>query len=189
MESEIVIVSGLPRSGTSLLMQMLDSGGLSVLTDNVRTADVDNPKGYYELEAVKKTKQDPSWLPQARGKGVKMVSLLLYDLPPEERYRIIFIERDLDEVLVSQRKMLARLQQDPGRDDDMRRFFTLHLEKLHDWLRRQSHIAVLPVSYNNLLAQPMIEAQRINRFLDEKLDAARMANVVDPSLYRNRKCK
>jgi hypothetical protein len=186
MQHEIVIVSGLPRSGTSLMMQMLESGGMDVLTDRIRTADVDNPKGYYELEAVKRTKEDPSWLPQARGKAVKMVSLLLYDLPPGERYRVIFMERDLEEVLVSQRKMLARLEQDPGRDDDMRRFFTLHLEKLRDWLCRQSHMTVIPVSYNNLLAEPVFVAQRVNRFLDEQLDSAKMAAVVDPSLYRNR---
>lgn len=186
MQSEIVIVSGLPRSGTSVLMQMLESGGMGVLTDHVRTADVDNPKGYYEFEAVKATKQDPSWVPQARGKAVKMVSLLLYDLPPGERYRIIFMERDMEEVLASQQKMLARLHQGAGRDDGMRRFFVLHLEKLHDWLRRQSHIEVLHVSYNNLLAEPMAEAQKINRFLGETLDAAKMAGVVEPSLYRNR---
>lgn len=187
MNSEIVIVSGLPRSGTSLLMQMLESGGLGILTDNTRTADVDNPKGYYELEVVKTIKQDSSWLPQARGKAVKMVSLLLYNLPPGERYRIIFMERDMEEILVSQRKMLARLHQNPGHDDDMRHFFTLHLEKLRNWLRRQSHIDVLHVIYNNLLSQPMTEAQRINGFLGENLDVTRMANVVDLSLYRNRK--
>jgi hypothetical protein len=189
MDSEIVIVSGLPRSGTSLLMQMLESGGLGVITDNIRTADPDNPKGYYELERVKTIKQDSSWLQEARGKAVKMVSLLLYDLPPSERYRIIFMERDMDEILLSQRKMLTRLHQELGHDDDMRRFFTLHLEKLHNWLCRQSHIDVLHVSYNDLLAQPMTEAQRINRFLGEKLDATRMANVVDQSLYRNRKAE
>ena len=182
----LVIVSGLPRSGTSLLMQMLESGGLGILTDRIRAADVDNPKGYFELEAVKRTKQDPSWLRQARGKGVKMVSLLLYDLPPGEQYRVIFMERDIEEVLASQRKMLERLHQDPGRDDEMRRFFALHLAKLHDWLGRQSHIAVLPVSYNKLLAEPAIEAARVNQFLDDKLDAAKMASVVEPSLYRNR---
>ena len=187
MDSAIVIVSGLPRSGTSLMMQMLDSGGLAVLTDGIRTADVDNPKGYYELEAVKKTKQNPSWLPQVRGKGVKMVSLLLYDLPATERYRVIFMNRDLDEVLVSQRKMLLRLQRDPGDDGQMRRFFTTHLEKLHEWLGRQAHIAVLPVSYNQLLTEPATEAGRVNRFLDDRLDAAKMVGVVDPSLYRNRK--
>ena len=109
MDQEIIVVSGLPRSGTSLMMQMLAAGGVEVVTDHVRTADTDNPRGYYEFELVKKIKQDASWLPEARGKAVKMVSQLLYDLPAGEKYRIIFLERDLDEVLVSQEKMLERL--------------------------------------------------------------------------------
>src|SRR6266513_5601629 len=102
MNSEIIIVSGLPRSGTSLMMQMLDNGGIEVVTDNMRTADTDNPRGYYEFEKVKKIKQDVSWLPETRGKAFKMVSQLLYDLPPGERYRIIFMERDFDEMMLSQ---------------------------------------------------------------------------------------
>src|SRR5437899_6081528 len=101
MDSEIVIVSGLPRSGTSLMMQMLDNGGVAVVTDNLRTADTDNPRGYYEFEQVKKIKQDASWLPGTRGKAFKMVSQLLYDLPPDEKYRVIFMQRNLDEVLLS----------------------------------------------------------------------------------------
>src|SRR5947209_18564630 len=109
MNSEIVIVSGLPRSGTSLMMQMLEAGGLEVVTDGIRAADTDNPRGYYEFERVKKIKTDAAWLPGARGKAVKMVSQLLYDLPAGEAYRILFMDRDLDEVLASQEKMLARL--------------------------------------------------------------------------------
>src|SRR5688572_18254457 len=104
MPDEIVIVSGLPRSGTSLMCQMLDNGGIEVVTDGIRTADTDNPRGYYELEKVKKLKQDASWLPETRGKAFKMVSQLLYDLPRTERYRVIFMRRDLDEMLASQEK-------------------------------------------------------------------------------------
>src|ERR1700686_1129847 len=109
MNGAIIVVSGLPRSGTSLMMQMLDNGGLEVVTDNIRTPDTDNPRGYYEFEQVKKIKQDASWLSGTRGKGFKMVSQLLYELPPTEKYRVIFMERDLDEVLDSQEKMLQRL--------------------------------------------------------------------------------
>ena len=109
MENEIVIVSGLPRSGTSLMMQMLDRGGLAVVTDHVRSPDTDNPRGYYELEQVKRIKEDVSWLPATRGKAFKMVSQLLYELPANESYRVIFMERDLDEMILSQEKMLARL--------------------------------------------------------------------------------
>ena len=123
MDSEIIIVSGLPRSGTSLMMQMLSHGGLEVLTDNVRTADVDNPRGYYELEQAKRVRADASWLPDARGKVVKMVSQLLYDLPPTERYRIIFMERDLEEMLASQERMLERLGRAAAPRDAMKRSY------------------------------------------------------------------
>src|SRR2546430_7498795 len=109
MDSEIIIVSGLPRSGTSLMMQMLENGGVPVVTDHIRSADTDNPRGYYEFEQVKKIKTDTSWLPGTRGKAFKMVSQLLYDLPPSEKYMILFMERDWDEMLLSQEKMLQRL--------------------------------------------------------------------------------
>src|SRR5258708_1873402 len=105
MLAEIIVVSGLPRSGTSLMMQMLDHGGVEVVTDNLRAADTDNPKGYYEFEQVKKIARDTSWLSATRGKSFKMVSQLLYHLPPGEAYRIVFMERDLDEMLLSQEKM------------------------------------------------------------------------------------
>ena len=130
MSGEIIIVSGLPRSGTSLMMQMLASGGIEVLTDNLRTADADNPRGYYEFEKVKQIERDSSWLPQARGKAVKMVSQLLYHLPAGERYRVLFLERDLGEVLLSQEKMLRRLGRPAAPADEMRRAYTLHLERL-----------------------------------------------------------
>ena len=109
VDLEIIVVSGLPRSGTSLMMQMLDQAGIEVVTDNIRQADRDNPRGYYEFERVKKMKEDASWLPQLRGKAVKMISQLLYDLPESKQYRILFMERDFDEMLLSQEKMLARL--------------------------------------------------------------------------------
>src|SRR5205809_5271301 len=104
MSTEIVVVSGLPRSGTSLMMQLLHAGGIPALTDHIRAPDTDNPRGYFEFERVKKVKEDAAWLPDARGKVVKMVSQLLYDLPATERYRVVFMERDLEEVLASQEK-------------------------------------------------------------------------------------
>src|SRR4051794_27158211 len=109
MDTKIIVVSGLPRSGTSLMMQMLDHGGVEVVTDHIRAADTDNPRGYYEFERVKKIKEDASWLPETREKAFKMVSQLLYELPSSERYLVIFMERDMDEMLLSQEKMLARL--------------------------------------------------------------------------------
>jgi hypothetical protein len=187
MSTDIVIVSGLPRSGTSLMMQMLASGGMEVVTDNLRTADTDNPRGYLELEKAKKVKQDASWLPETRGKTFKMVSQLLYDLPATERYRILFMERDLDEVLRSQEKMLERLGGTAGPREQMTRAFTLHLERLHAWLAQQRNMEVLCVRYNDLVGQPEEQASRVCEFLGGRLDAEKMVQAVDPSLYRNRK--
>lgn len=106
--STVVIVSGLPRSGTSMMMSMLKAGGMELLVDSQRKADDDNPKGYYELEKVKNLRHDNSWLNEASHKAVKVISILLYQLPEDIRYKIIFIKRNLDEVLASQQLMLER---------------------------------------------------------------------------------
>jgi hypothetical protein len=187
MNTEIVIVSGLPRSGTSLMMQMLVNGGLEGVTDNIRTADTDNPRGYYEFERVKKIKEDTSWLPEVRGKVVKMVSQLMYDLPASERYRIIFMERDLDEMLVSQEKMLERLGRKAAPREEIKRAFTLHLKRLYQWLEKQKNMDVLRVSYNTLLQQPEEQARLVREFLNDGVDLERMVSTVDHGLYRNRK--
>jgi hypothetical protein len=186
VENEIIIVSGLPRSGTSLMMQMLQAGGIDVITDNVRAADTDNPGGYYEFEQVKKIKEDVSWLPATRGKAFKMVSQLLYELPASEQYRILFMERDLDEIILSQDKMLARLNRPTAPKVTIKPAFTKHLEKLHEWLVGQPNMQVLYVNYNHLVALPEPQAQRVAMFLEGKADGMRMARVVDQSLYRNR---
>jgi len=187
MASEIMVVSGLPRSGTSLMMQMLDSGGVEVVTDRIRAADTDNPRGYYEFEQVKKIKENSSWLPQTRGKAFKMISQLLYDLPATERYRIIFMERDLDEVLISQEKMLQRLGRKSAPREEIRRAFTLHLDRLHTWLRQQPNMEVLSVRYSDLVEQPQGEAQRVSDFVGSKLNVDQMVSAVEPALYRNKK--
>jgi hypothetical protein len=172
MNAEIIVVSGLPRSGTSLMMQMLDQGGIEVVTDNVRTPDRDNPKGYYEYELVKKIKTDKSWLPATRGKAFKMVSQLLYELPTGEQYRIVFMERNLDEMLVSQ---------------EMKRSYALHLERIRAWLRQQANMQVCYVEYAQLIERPEEQARRVSEFLGGRADIERMAKTVDPALYRNRK--
>jgi hypothetical protein len=187
VDPEIIIVSGLPRSGTSLMMQMLESGGVEVVTDHVRTADTDNPRGYYEFEQVKTIKRDTSWLPATRGKAFKMVSQLLYDLPPSERYRIIFMERYLEEMLRSQEKMLERLGRSAAPREEMRQAYALHLERLHTWLRGQGNMAVLCVNYNDLVEQPAGQAERVGVFLGGAVHIEGMARAVDPSLYRNRR--
>jgi hypothetical protein len=167
------------------MMQMLAGGGIDVMTDEIRTADSDNPRGYIELEKVKKIKQDASWLPAARGRAFKMISQLLYDLPSSEHYRIIFMQRDLDEVLASQEKMLARLGQAAAPRDVMKRSYQSHLVRLSDWLRGKSNMKTLYTRYSNVVRQPQEEAERFAAFLEREMDVEGMVQAVDPALYRN----
>lgn len=188
MDHYITIVSGLPRTGTSMMMRMLAAGGIDAVTDNIRTADEDNPEGYFEFELVKKIKDDKSWLAGTEGKVFKMVSMLLYDLPPGFEYKVVFMERDMSELLASQKKMLQRKGLDTSDEDDekTRRLYERHLGEIRDWLKRQKNISVLYVSYNSLLREPARYAQEVNGFLDNRLDAAKMSGVVNHALYRNR---
>lgn len=183
----LTIVSGLPRSGTSLMMKMLEVGGIPVLVDNIREADVDNPRGYYEFEPVKQTKADPSWVGPALGKAVKMVYLLLLDLPREFEYRVVFMRRDLDEILASQKAMLERLGKSSPLDDArMAALFRDQLARFDAWVKDRPNFRVLDVSYNDVIADPGPRAVEIDRFLDGGLDVAAMTRAVDPTLYRNR---
>jgi hypothetical protein len=184
----VTIVAGLPRSGTSMMMKMLEAGGMSVLTDRERTADVDNPKGYYEYERVKQIEEDVEWLEDARGRVVKMVSALLLHLPNDYAYKVIFMERSLDEVLASQRKMLVHRGEPTDKVDDvqMKALFGQHLDKVRGWLAAQPNVETIYVSYNEILEQPTAQVTRVNAFLGGVLDEEAMVQVVDPSLYRNR---
>lgn len=185
----ITVVSGLPRSGTSMMMKMLEAGGLPPLTDEIRTADADNPKGYYEFERVKKLdKGDTAWVPQARGKAVKVIAALLQHLPPDQRYKVIFMRRSIDEILRSQKQMLIRRGEptDKVSDEELAALFHKHLSHVTTWLETQPHVEVLYVSYNEVLSDPAPLVQQINRFLGGRLDADKMAGVVDPKLYRQR---
>lgn len=185
----ITVVSGLPRSGTSMMMQALEAGGLPVLTDHIRTSDDDNPKGYYEFEPVKKTKQDPSWVSDARGKVVKVIYSLVYDLPQQFEYRIVFLERDLDEVIASQKKMLLRRGSKGGGVDDkkLKELFQAELTRFRHWIRNQKCFSMLPIKYASMIAAPLKTAEKIDQFLGGGLDIYAMAAVVDPTLYRNKK--
>lgn len=184
---KITIVSGLPRSGTSLMMKMLEAGGLPPLIDQVRAADIDNPKGYYEYERVKQLPQDTAWLPEAEGKVVKMVSMLLYELPTNRNYQVIFMRRAMPEILASQKKMLLRRDKDMIVDDvEMKELFEGHLKNITGWLKEQNHLNVLEIWYNDMMKQPGVEAKRVNTFLGGELNEVAMASVVDESLYRNR---
>jgi len=185
----ITVVSGLPRSGTSMMMKMLEAGGVPPLTDAIRTADDDNPKGYYEFERVKKMdKGDVAWLPEAEGKVVKVISALLKHLPPEYEYRVIFQQRHMPEILASQRKMLARRGENADKMDDaqMAALFAKHLRSVEAWLAEQPNFSTLYVHYSEVLANPLPHAEKINAFLGGGLNVAAMAMVVDPDLYRNR---
>ncbi|WP_374686568.1 sulfotransferase [Promineifilum sp.] len=185
----IVVVSGLPRSGTSMMMKMLEAGGIPPLTDKLRTADKDNPKGYYEFERVKQLdKGDTAWLPQAEGKVVKVISALLKHLPSDYRYQVIFQRRHMSEILASQRKMLVHRGEDPDKMDDAQvaALFERHVQQIEQWLGQQPNIEVLYTHYSDVMADPLAEIDRIGRFLGRDLDVRAMAEVVDPDLYRNR---
>lgn len=185
--SFVTIVSGLPRSGTSMMMRMLDVGGMPVLVDNIRVADDDNPRGYYEYEPVKQTRRDSSWVQNAGGKAVKLVYRLLYDLPRDYQYRVLFMRRNLNEVLASQRKMLARDGRgDEVEDAEMAALFRAELAKFDAWIKQQSNFSLIDVQYNDLLDEPGPVISRVAEFLSGSVDPQRMATVVDKSLYRNR---
>jgi hypothetical protein len=187
MSETITVVSGLPRSGTSMMMRVLQAGGLPVLADGQRAADEDNPHGYFELEQVKRTVADPSWIAGARGRAVKVIARLLPDLPAGEGYKVLFMRRDLDEVLRSQRKMLERRGEPPGpADEEMRRLLLGHVIETEDWLRTRADMQVLFISYNRVVSDPRPQIERVNRFLGDSLDLEKMVAAVDASLYRQR---
>lgn len=187
IRGEIVIVSGLPRSGTSMMMQILDAAGFPVLTDKVREPDNNNPKGYYEFEPVKKLMVDKSWLPEAKGKSVKIIAQLLPFLPANYNYKIIFMRRDMDEVLQSQQIML-------GKETDVKSkafpmglssAFKKQLGKVEDWVDSQPHVDILDVNYTDVVNNPKEELESILHFINFDGNIEEMEKVVDKSLYRN----
>ncbi len=182
---EIVLVSGLPRSGTSMMMQMLHAGGLPVLTDGIREKDTNNPKGYYEYEKVKALQKDNSWLTEAEGKAIKIIAQLLKHLPPDFRYKIIFMQRDLDEVLASQRTMLKRNLQMV--DTSVRDSFERELDKIYPWAEMEPNVDILYVPYAEVVDQPATQIKRIVEFLDCPMDADAMQQQIESGLYRNRR--
>ncbi len=186
----IVVVSGLPRSGTSMAMKMLEAGGLSLVVDNIRSADEDNPKGYYEDERVKDLGQveNKSWLVDSKGKAIKIISYLLKDLPRYHNYKILFMRRHLQEVLASQTKMLERRgETSESSDERMIEIYEDHLWKVNRLLKREAHIEALDLPYKSVLDDPNEQARRIHEFLGLPLDLERMVGVVDKNLYRNRR--
>ena len=185
----ITIVSGLPRSGTSLMMQMLTAGGLPAVSDGERRADIDNPKGYLEWERIKQLPKDPSLINEAEGKVVKVISQLLFSLPAGHDYRVIFMQRPLPEVMASQDEMLRRRGTYDAAVDNSAvvNAFRDHLYKIHSWLSSQPHIAVLRLPYHDVLNQPRESSEKIKDFLGVELRLEAMTRQVDQDLYRQRK--
>jgi len=186
----IIVVSGLPRSGTSMMMKMLEAGGLPIMTDNLREPDANNPNGYYEFERVKQiTDGDFDWIPDAGGKVVKIVTGLVMNLPSDHKYKVIFMQRAMKEVLASQKKMLGRLgqQDDKVEDEKMRKIYQEHLKQVNAWIAKQPNIEVLYVNYNTMLGNPLESLQKVNEFLGGEMDVDVMAGVINKELYRERK--
>lgn len=184
----IVVVSGLPRSGTSMAMKMLEAGGLRVVTDGLRTADEDNPKGYYEDERVKDLYQpgDKTWLRESRGKVIKIISFLLKSLPDGNNYKVLFMHRNLREIVASQNKMLTRRAEKNDTSDE--RAIALLEEQVRDarFFLRRPQFEVLELNYRETLDSPRPLALRMAEFVGETLDVEKMTQVVDVQLYRNR---
>lgn len=172
------------------MMKMLEAGGMPVLVDGIRQADRDNPRGYYEFERVKKLNAgDTEWLDQAQGRAVKIIAMLLYDLPSTHRYRVVFMRRRMPEILASQKQMLLNRGEDPDAvsDDEVARMFQGHLERLDSWLARRENVAILDVDYNELVNGGGLRyARNVNDFVGGRLDMNAMAGVVDADLYRHR---
>ncbi len=189
MTSFATLVTGIPRSGTSLMMQMLCAGGMPVLQDASRPPDADNPRGYYELDAVRHTRRDTSWLEAATGHAVKVVHLLVPELPADRPYRVISMHRALDEVLASQREMLRRRgAQLPDAAQEARLGALLEAQLLaaEHWVEAAPDAALLRVEHGDLLRDPAGAAVRVAAFAGSGLDVAAMAEQVDPTLHRQR---
>jgi hypothetical protein len=186
----IVVASGLPRSGTSMLMKMLEAGGMAILSDGQRDADIDNPKGYFEYERIKDLEKetDKSYVREGRGKAVKVISFLIKELPDENDYRVIFMRRDLDEVLTSQNKMIRRLgTADAAADDEaMKEAYRNDIVRTRLLCKSRPNFEMIEIHYKATIEDPAGTASEVNAFLGGGLDEAAMRAAVDESLYRNR---
>jgi hypothetical protein len=184
----ITIVSGLPRSGTSLMMQMLVAGGMTALSDGERVADADNPRGYLEWERIKTLPKDPACIAEAESKVVKVISRLLLSLPATHDYRVIFMQRPMPEVLASQDQMMRRrgTYKEGANSAIMAAAFEKHLREVYAWLDSTSRVKHLRISYHDVLSQPQEISQRITQFLETPLNIEAMREQIDSTLYRNR---
>lgn len=189
MAEPIIVVSGLPRAGTSMVMGMLAAAGVTCVSDGVRTADEDNPRGYFEDERVKNlaSAENRAWIAEARGKAIKVVSPILKDLPPENTYKVVFLRRDLREILASQKKMMHRRGEDHDQPDEvMAQIFERHLKTIEEMVRSRSEIELMYLDFREVIADPRGQARRISDFVGQTLDIDAMGAAVDERLYRNR---
>jgi hypothetical protein len=186
----IVIVSGLPRSGTSMLMKMLDAGGMEIMTDSERAADIDNPKGYFEYERVKdlEKESDKSYIREGRGKVLKVISFLIKDLPDDNDYRVIFMRRSLDEVLASQNKMIQRLgtEDSTAAEEAMKEAYRNDIVRTRLLCKNRPNFELIEINYKNTIEDSAVTAHSVNAFVGGQLDETAMREAVDSNLYRNR---
>lgn len=188
MQRFIIIVSGLPRSGTSLMMQILKAGGMALVVDDKRPADVNNPKGYFEFEAVKYLEEDNDWLENARGKVVKVISHQLKFLPTGFTYKTIFMHRNLTDIVESQNRMLKQLKKDSRRlsDTDLVGIYKTHIADTMLFLSRQNNHSIAEVHYESLIQNTSLEIKRIKKFINHSLNEESMQAVIDESLNHGR---
>jgi hypothetical protein len=184
LKDTLVVVSGIPRSGTSLLMQMLNNGGMEILADDKRKPDISNPKGYLELEAVKKLAQDNSCLKNQTGKAVKVISHLLKNLPEEQKYKIIFMNRDMNEIIKSQQKMLNKNEKKYSKE--LIKAFLKELKHVKQWIKEDPQKEMINLDYKKVVKQPMKAINKIIQFLGVPLDKQAMKEAIDPRLYRSK---
>ena len=189
IKGTITIVSGMPRSGTSMMMQMLAAGGLDILTDNIRENDENNPKGYLEYQKVKKLASDNSWISEGQNKVVKIIAQLLQHLPAIYQYKVIFMEREMEEIIKSQQIMLGKKADVEKKiyPTELADTFKKQLEKTRSWIKTHPQFEVVYVSYTDVINNPTEVAENLSIFLDSDLNIAAMADAVDSNLYRNRK--
>ncbi len=182
--TSIIIVTGLPRSGTSMMMQLLHQGGITILTDDIRQQDINNPKGYFEYEKVKTLSTDNSWLANAQGKAVKIISHFIEFLPPHFNYKIILMQRPIEEVLLSQQKMLGK--EATAIPTMLKDIFSKQLEQCKTYITQQANMELLTVNYPDVISKPNEEIKSIVTFLQKELDTKAMLSVVDKNLHRNK---
>ncbi len=185
----VIIVSGLPRSGTSMMMQMLSAGGVEILTDKKRNADESNPKGYFEYEQVKTLEHNNNWVKFARGKAVKVISHLLFHLPPKYNYKIILMIRNIKEVIDSQNKMLLKDGKHTTnlQSSKLETLFIQNLIEVASWNSNNYNVEITKVDYHDVINNARTTAKEVSTFLNLPLNEERMTNVVDKKLYRSKK--